>query len=80
MLCHLQSISSGLIFSCQGVEESHLETADSIAHPSETSVPFPVYNLTATWLVCMQTGQCRLLPDIYTFAGRVTVSLYRNVT
>ena len=35
--------------------------SDSITQPSETSLLFPVYNLTATLLDCMQRRQCCLL-------------------
>ena len=79
-MCHFHSISSGLIFGCQGVKESHLETTDSTAHSSETSFPFLMCNLTATLLVCIQKGQCRLLLNSNTFAGWVSGSLYRSVT
>ena len=48
---------------------------------SETSLLFPVKNLTARIVVMYaDIGQCLLFLNIYTFAGCVTVTLYHIVT
>ena len=52
----------------------------TITQSSETLLPLPQYNLTATFLDCMQTQQCPLLLKTYTFVGCVTGSLHHNVT
>jgi hypothetical protein len=46
---------------------------------SETSLPFPVYNFTATLLDCIQQKVIQSVAK-HTFASLINRSLYRNVT
>jgi hypothetical protein len=48
----------------------------SMAQPSESSLSVPLYTVTATLLDCMQTVQCCLLLNCYTFPCAIMLMGY----